>query len=115
MVGGQRGVAYVDPAIILGARPSSAADVYSLGALAHLAACGTSIYPGLPDDDPLLAARTILKRPPTIDPRVEAALAEVIVRATAREQADRYASALALGEALTAAVVTSWGPQEGQS
>ncbi len=108
MVGGQRGVAYVDPAIILGSRPSTASDVYSLGAVAHLAAAGVSIYPGLPDADPLLAARTILKRPPVIDATVPAPLAAVIERATAREQGDRYESAALLASALREAADRSW-------
>ena len=91
-------IGYVDPGLIRGDRPSRASDVFSLGATLHYALAGEGLYGPLPDDDPLLAVRRVISRPPFISTRVDPDAQEVIAWAIAPDPAERPATALRLAE-----------------
>lgn len=71
-------VAYLDPACIRGDLPSRATDIYSLGATLHLALTGVSVHPGLPEDDPVLAVRRVLRDAPHLSDRLDPEAAQLI-------------------------------------
>lgn len=58
-------VQYVDPALLAGAAPSRASDIWSLGAVLHRALTGQGLYGPTPDAQPMLAIRAALSNPPT--------------------------------------------------
>lgn len=73
-------------------------DVYLLGGMLHEALTGRHRHLGVRTRDVLEAAR--VSAPPEYGPEVPAELAALCVRATARDPADRPASALAFRQAL---------------
>jgi len=97
-------VAYAAPEVLEGRPATVASDVYSLGATLHAALRGRAPFERAPDDAPVaLAVRVLTTPPPDLRATgVPSALAEVVERAMAREPADRYPSAAALRDALTA-------------
>jgi serine/threonine protein kinase len=88
----------MDPALMRGDRPSRASDVFSLGATVHYALAGEGLYGPLPEDDPMLAMRRVLSRPPVIAAGLDPAATEVIAWATDVDPAARPATALELAE-----------------
>jgi serine/threonine protein kinase len=69
---GAGSIEYVDPALIGGARPSRATEIFALGATLHRALAGTGLYGDLPEAQPLLAMRRVMAS----EPRVAAGLTE---------------------------------------
>jgi serine/threonine protein kinase len=80
---------YLDPAVIKGAPPSRASDVFSLAATLHFALCGRTVFGDLPLDDPVLAVRAVLRSSPRVDSAVPARYADLIAACLAPEAADR--------------------------
>ncbi len=91
-------IGYLDPCLIRGDRPSRASDVFSLGATLHYALVGEGLYGALPEDDPLLAMRRVVSRPPVIAAGLDPEAREVIAWAIADDPATRPATALELAE-----------------
>ncbi|MEZ5232905.1 MAG: protein kinase [Acidimicrobiales bacterium] len=71
-------VGYVDPACIRGDAPSRATDIYSLGAVLHHALTGVGVHPELPEDDPVLAVRRVLRDAPHLSPQLDEATASLV-------------------------------------
>ncbi len=94
-------VEFVDPELIRGGRASRASDVWSLGATLHRALTGRSIYGALPESDPLLALRHVLKTPPRVDPALDGEVAAV-VSATLAPAGERVATAGEVADRLDA-------------
>ncbi len=83
-------VDYLDPAVIRGARPSRASDIWSLGAVLHFAMSGgRSIHPGIEGREPLAAVRQVMNEPPLIADDIPDAVVAVIRAALAPDPADR--------------------------
>lgn len=95
-------VEYLDPAIMRGERASRSTDIWALGVTLHRALTGTSIYGELPERDPLLAVRRVLSSPPTLDPSLTDAEAELIRRCFDRDLSARFGTAAQLADALDA-------------
>lgn len=94
-------MAYMPPEQINGERLDRRVDIFALGAVLWELLAGTKMYPGKGAAE--LLQQALLQPPPDVNaalPDVPDALREVIVRATARDKARRYQSALELAEAL---------------
>ena len=89
---------YAAPERILGAHPSRASDVFSIGAILFHAVTGHSAFPGETPAAVMMSICTDAPRPlPASIPR---ALAAVILRCLAHDPAQRYESAAMLRSAL---------------
>jgi serine/threonine protein kinase len=99
------GVEFMDPAVLRGASPSRAADIWSLGATLHRALSGRGLYGKLPPDAPLSAVRRVLSTPPSIDPDLDPAEIAVISTCLTPDPADRYPTAQALANAITTSLL----------
>jgi serine/threonine protein kinase len=99
-MGSVTSIEYTDPALIQGAAPSRATDVFSLGATLHRGLTGTGLYGELPEGDAMLALRRVFAQPPTVSPNLDPEAASVINWAIAPNAVDRPATALALAERL---------------
>jgi len=76
-------VEYTDPAVLLGAQATSAADVYSLGVMLHRVITGHCIFgEDLPADDGLLALRRVMSATVQLAPGLPPAAAELIGECT---------------------------------
>ena len=64
-MGSVTSIEYTDPALIQGAAPSRATDIFSLGATLHRALSGTGLYGELPEGDAMLALRRVFAQQPT--------------------------------------------------
>ncbi len=93
-------VGYVDPAVIRGDAPSRATDIYSLGATLHFAATGVGVHPDLPEDDPVLAVRRVLRDAPHLSDRLDPALAQVVTACLNPDPLQRPATAAELAAIL---------------
>jgi serine/threonine protein kinase len=93
-------IEYNDPALIQGAKPSRATDLFSLGATLHRGLSGTGLYGELPVGDAMLALRKVFSQPPTIAPGLDEAAATAINWAIAPNAFDRPATALVYAEYL---------------
>ena len=100
-------IGYVDPCLIRGDRPSRASDVFSLGATLHYALVGEGLYGLLPEDDPLMAMRRVVSRPPVIAAALGPDAQEVIAWAIADDPARRPATALKLAERIEELATTA--------
>ncbi|MEO9139974.1 MAG: serine/threonine-protein kinase [Jatrophihabitans sp.] len=94
-------IEYTDPALLQGAAPSRATDIFSLGATLHRALSGTGLYGELPKGDAMLALRRVFSQPPTVSPNVEPAVAEVIAAAIGVTAVERPSTALEFAERLS--------------
>lgn len=61
-------VEYLEPAVLLGERGTQSSDIWSLAVTLHRALTGVGVYGELPDNDPLMAVRTVLSNKPRLDP-----------------------------------------------
>lgn len=95
-------VEYLDPAIMRGERASRATDIWALGVTLHRVLTGTSVYGELPERDPLLAVRRVLSSPPTLDPSLSDAEAELIRRCFDKDLSARFTTAAEVADALDA-------------
>lgn len=95
-------VEYLDPAIMRGERASRATDIWALGVTLHRVLTGQGIYGELPDRDPLLAVRRVLSSPPTLDPGLSDAEAELIRGCFDKDLSARFPTAALLADALDA-------------
>jgi serine/threonine-protein kinase len=92
---------YLSPEQVRGLPVDRRADVFSLGAVLHEALAGERLFRGPSDLAVLERVRTAAVQAPSArNPEVPAALDKVVLRALAREPADRYAWAGGLAEAL---------------
>jgi serine/threonine protein kinase len=90
-------VEFTDPALLRGEPPSTAVDVWSLGATLHWFAGGVGLFGGLPVHDPLMTLRKVLSTPPKVSDDVPPEVADLVrdciaapdTRPTAAEFADR--------------------------
>ena len=100
-------IEFVDPAVVRGEVASRSSDVWSLGATMHRALTGRSIYPALPDSDPLLAVRRVLQTTPELDPSLDESVRGILDRCFSVDLSVRWRTAHELSAALDALVVTS--------
>jgi eukaryotic-like serine/threonine-protein kinase len=101
-LGSTASVEFIDPALIRGAPPSRASDIYSLGATLHWALGGTGLYGELPSDASLVAMRRVLSRPPVIAAGIDSDARAVIAAAISADQSERPPTALDLAERIEA-------------
>ncbi len=99
-MGTTRSLEYTDPALIQGAAPSRATDVFSLGATLHRAASETGLYGELPDHDAMLALRRVLSQPPAVSPSLDPQLSAAVNWAISPNAFDRPATAAAFADHL---------------
>ncbi|MBE7189892.1 serine/threonine-protein kinase [Jatrophihabitans endophyticus] len=97
-------IEFTDPALVQGAKPSRATDIFSLGATLHRALAGVGFYGELPDDDAMFALRRVLSQPPTISSTLDPAVATAISWSIAPNAFDRPATALVFAEYLDSLV-----------
>jgi serine/threonine-protein kinase len=92
---------YLSPEQVRGLPVDRRADVFSLGAVLHEALTGARLFTGASDLATLERVRAAQVRPPSErNPAVPPGLDAVVLRALAREPADRWAWASELAEAL---------------
>ena len=91
---------YVDPALLRGEAPSRASDIWSLGASLHVSLSSTTLYPGLDDDEPVIAVQRVLYSRPRLDPGLPAEILDVIRSCTDSDLSKRPPTALAIASIL---------------
>jgi serine/threonine protein kinase len=97
--------AYMAPERFGNQKLTPAVDVYALTCVLHEALTGQTPFPGLSQDQVIVAhLHSPPPRPSQINPSVSAAFDDVIARGMAKEPDDRYGSASALGRAATRAL-----------
>lgn len=90
----------IDPALLRGEEPSRASDIWSVGASLHLALSAEPLYPGLDDDEPVIAVQRVLYSRPRLDPRLPAHLLDIVRSCFAADPSKRPPTALAVAEAI---------------
>jgi serine/threonine protein kinase len=108
--GGAESLAYLDPAVLRGARPSRASDIWALGVTLHMALTGEGVFPDFPDRDVLLAMRALSSKSPVLSPRLTPDEQVLIASCLAAEPSARPRTALEVAERiaeLSAQPVTS--------
>jgi predicted ATPase len=99
---------YAAPEQLRGTALDARTDIYALGSLLYRSLAGELPFPGADT-----AARMRMKltgAPPPLPATVGPALAELVVRALAREPGERFESADAMADAMLAAVALGEGP-----
>ena len=99
-MGSTGAIEYNDPALIQGAAPSRATDLFSLGATLHRALTGTGLYGELPAGDAMLALRRVFSQPPAVSPALDEPAARAVSWAIAPNAYDRPSTALVYAEHL---------------
>jgi serine/threonine protein kinase len=95
-----RELEFMDPALLKGAAPSRASDIWSLGAVLHFALSGgASLYPDLPRE-PLASVRHVLSVSPVLDSRVPPAVADCVRTAVDPDAEARPITALELAKSI---------------
>jgi protein kinase-like protein len=94
--------AYMSPEHLLGRTVDERSDLFSLGVILFEMSTGRRPFSSSNPLDMLVAAVRKLPRADNLDPRVPAALADVIARALAADPDERFQSAIELGAALDA-------------
>lgn len=92
VVGDLASVGYIDPGILLGAAPSRASDIWSLGLTLHRALAGVGVHVG-EAGAALGDVRRMLSGTITIAPDLDPAVAAVVTKSTAPDPADRHRTA----------------------
>lgn len=92
---------YIAPEVVAGGLPSAAADVYSLGCIAYEALAGRPPFAG---DSPLAVALAHVRdEPPPLPAAVAPPIRGAVMRALAKQPAQRWPTTVDLAEALRAA------------
>jgi serine/threonine protein kinase len=99
-MGSVTSIEFTDPALIQGAAPSRATDIFSLGATLHRGLAGVGLYGELPEGDAMLALRRMFAQPPVVSPGLDPDAAAFIAWAIAPNAADRPPTALAFAQRL---------------
>jgi serine/threonine protein kinase len=99
-MGSVTSIEYTDPALIQGAAPSRATDIFSLGATLHRTLSGTGLYGELPEGDAMLALRRVFSQPPSVSPALDPAASRLISWAIGPNAVDRPRTALAFADQL---------------
>jgi serine/threonine protein kinase len=99
-LGGAQSLDYLDPAVLRGARPSRASDIWALGVTLHVVLTGVGVYPTLQYDDVLLAMRTVASNTPVLHGDVRPQERTLIETCLAVEAAERPPTALEVAERL---------------
>jgi len=92
-LGSSASVEFLDPALIRGAAPSRASDIFALGATLHRALTGKGLYGDLPRDNTMVAMRRVLSRDAEISAGLDPATSAVIGAAISTDPAGRPATA----------------------
>lgn len=92
-LGSSASVEFLDPALIRGAAPSRASDIFALGATLHRALTGRGLYGDLPRDNTMVAMRRVLSRDAEISAGLDPATSAVIGAAISTDPAERPATA----------------------
>ncbi len=72
------GLAFVDPAALLGEPPTAAHDVWSIGMLVHWVATGRLGHDDLPGHDGVAALRQLVRNRPRLSPTLPDALRDIV-------------------------------------
>jgi tRNA A-37 threonylcarbamoyl transferase component Bud32 len=100
---------YMAPEQIAGRPVSAATDIYALGAVAYYCLTGRPPFVGV---NPLqVATQHLQDEPPALPAEIPASVAALVIRALAKDPADRYPSAAAFADAARAAHSTAPTPQ----
>ncbi len=87
-------MSYIAPEMLQGQPPDARSDLFSLGVVLHELLCGRRLFAGETDLETLkLVSEMPVPRPSSRNPEVKAPFDEVILRALARDPAERYQSA----------------------
>jgi serine/threonine-protein kinase len=87
-------MSYIAPEMLQGQPADARSDLFSLGVVLHELLCGRRLFVGETDLETLkLVSEMPIPRPSSRNPEVKPAFDEVILRALARDPADRYQSA----------------------
>ena len=87
-------MSYIAPEMLQGQPADARSDLFSLGVVLHELLCGRRLFAGETDLETLkLVSEMPVPRPSSRNPEVKPAFDEVILRALARDPADRYQSA----------------------
>ncbi len=87
-------MSYIAPEMLQGQPPDARSDLFSLGVVLHELLCGRRLFVGENDLETLkLVSEMPVPRPSSRNPEVKPAFDEVILRALARDPANRYQSA----------------------
>jgi serine/threonine protein kinase len=104
-VGFMATVEYTEPSMLAGRGASRLTDIWSLGLTLHRALTGASVYPGLPNDDPMEASRRVLRERPVLSDALDGEVREIIGRCTSDEDGGRFRTAAQLADALDGVAV----------
>ena len=87
-------MSYIAPEMLQGQPADARSDLFSLGVVLHELLCGRRLFAGETDLETLkLVSEMPVPRPSSRNPEVKPAFDEVILRALARDPAERYQSA----------------------
>ncbi len=102
MVKGTTG--YMSPEQVHGAELDGRSDLFCTGIILHELLCGRRLFSGAHEGEVMLKiAEGEVPSPSSINPRVPKALADVVLRALAREPGQRFASGREMARAIEAA------------
>jgi serine/threonine-protein kinase len=102
MVKGTTG--YMSPEQVHGAELDGRSDLFCTGIILHELLCGRRLFTGAHDGEVMLKiSEGEVPSPSSINPRVPKALADVVLRALAREPSQRFASGREMARAIEAA------------
>jgi serine/threonine protein kinase len=88
----------VDPALLRGEAPSRASDIWSVGATLHVSLSSEPLYPGLDDDEPVMAVQRVLYSRPRLDPKLPGPILDIIRSCLAADPSKRPSTALNIAE-----------------
>ncbi|HQK20744.1 MAG TPA: serine/threonine-protein kinase, partial [Polyangiaceae bacterium] len=98
-------IAYMAPEQFLGEKLDRRVDIYAMGAVLWQAATGQRLWKGVPDGQVIhRVIRGEVPEPMSVNPGVHPELARIVMKALARDRADRYATCLELQSDLDALI-----------
>jgi serine/threonine protein kinase len=99
--GGADSLAYLDPAVLRGARPSRSSDIWALGVTLHMALTGEGVFPEFPGQDVLLAMRALSSKTPALSAGLRPDEHALITSCLAEEPTARPRTALDVAERIS--------------